>query len=251
VIYERLKLIFNLRQHHYDYILAFDQRALNLTRYLRKNKVFTPIQDWTNQTEVERAWELGQRMGLKGLPGRLTLPLHLYDPSSDIKNTQTLGIHISARRMKQQYAITEWATLIRKLHDIDPKLTFHIFWSPGDAKNPMHPGDDEKADTLKNALKNLPIQFISTPTLESLMEGLQRCGSMIMCDGGAMHVAAALNRPIVALFGDSNPKRWRPWGVPYTIMQSKTEDVKDIEPSKIIEGWFHLINLISTHKRSI
>jgi heptosyltransferase-3 len=250
VIYERVKLIFNLRQHHYDYILAFDARSLKLTRFLRKTKVFTPIIDWTKQTEVERAWELGQRMGLKGLPGRLTLPLHLYDPSSDTKNTQTLGIHISARRMKQQYAITEWATLIRKLHDIDPKLTFHIFWSPGDVKNPMHPGDDEKADTLKNALKNLPIQFISTPTLESLMEGLQRCGSMIMCDGGAMHVAAALNRPIIALFGDSNPKRWRPWGVPYTIMQSETEDVKDIEPSKIIEAWLHLINSISTHKKS-
>jgi len=251
VIYERLKLLYNLSQHHYDYILAFDARSLKLTRFLRKTKVLTPIIDWTNQTEVERAWELGQRMGLKGLPGPLKLPLHLYNPTSDIKNRQTLGIHISARRTKQQYPVTEWATLIRKLHDIDPKLTFHIFWSPGDNQNPMHPGDDEKANTLKNALKNLPIQFISTPALESLMEGLQRCGSMIMSDGGAMHIAAALNRPIIALFGDSNPKRWRPWGVPYTIMQSKTGDVKNIEPSKIIEAWFHLTNSISTHKKSI
>jgi len=250
-IYERLKLIFHLRQHHYDYILAFDTRALNLTRFLRKTKVLTPIIDWTNQTEVERAWELGQRMGLKGLPGPLTLPLHLYDPSSDIKNIQTIGIHISARRIKQQYPITAWVTLIRKLHDMDPKLTFHIFWSPGDLHNPMHPGDDEKADTLKNILKNLPIQFISTPSLESLMEGLQRCGSMMMSDGGAMHMAAALNRPIIALFGDSNAKRWRPWGVPYTIMQSETGDVKDIEPLKIIEAWLHLINSISTHKKII
>ena len=247
VIYERVKLIFNLRQHHYDYILAFDARSLKLTRFLRKTKVFTPIIDWTNQTEVERAWELGQRIGLKGLPGPLTLPLHLYDSSSDIKNSQTLGIHISARRIKQQYPITEWAILIRTLHDIDPKLTFHIFWSPGDHQNPMHPGDDEKAD----ALKNLPIQLISTPTLESLIEGIQNCGSMIMSDGGAMHIAAALNRPIIALFGDSNAKRWRPWGVPYTIVQSETEDVKDIEPLNIIEAWLHLINSISTHKKSI
>ena len=251
VIVERLKLIFQLRQYHYDYILAFDARALNLTRFLRKTKVLIPMIDWTHKTEVERAWELGQRLGLKGLPGPLTLPLHLYDPSSDIKNNQTIGIHISARRIKQQYPITAWVTLIRKLHDMDPKLTFHIFWSPGDLKNPMHPGDDEKADTLKNTLKNLPLQFISTPTLESLMEGLQRCGSMIMSDGGAMHMAAALNRPIIALFGDSNAKRWRPWGAPYTIMQSETGDVKDIEPSEIIEAWLHLIHSISTHKKSI
>jgi len=251
VIVERLKLIFHLRQHHYDYILAFDARALNLTRFLRKTKVLTPIQNWTNETEVERAWELGQRMGLKGLPGPLTLPLHLYDPSSDKKNSQTIGIHISARRIKQQYPITKWAKLIRKLHDMNPKLTFHIFWSPGDAKNPMHPGDDEKADTLKNTLKNLPIQFIPTPTLESLIESLKGCGSMIMSDGGAMHMAAALNRPIIALFGDSNAKRWRPWGVTYIIMQSESKHVKDIEPSKITEAWLHLIHSISTQKKSI
>ncbi len=242
VITERLKLIFHLRQYHYDYILAFDARALKLTRYLKKTKVLTPIHDWTNQTEVERAWELGQRIGLKGLPGPLTLPLHLYDPSFYKKNSQTLGIHISARRIKQQYPIKLWATLICQLHDMDPKLTFHIFWSPGDAENPMHPGDDKKADTLKNTLKNLPTKFIPTPTLESLIEAIQTCGSMIMADGGAMHIAAALNRPIIALFGDSNSKRWRPWKVPHTIIQPDTHDVRDIEVSSIIDAWHQLIN---------
>ena len=251
LIYERLKLIFHLRQHHYDYIIAFDHRALNLTRFLRKTKVLTPIIDWTNQTEVERAWELGQRIGLKGLPGPLTLPLHLYDSSSDIKNSQTLGIHISARRIKQQYPITEWAILIRTLHDIDPKLTFHIFWSPGDSKNPMHPGDDHKALVLKKELKDLPVKFMPTPTLDSLIKSIHTCGSMIMADGGAMHIAAALNRPIIALFGDSNPKRWRPWGVPYIIMQNKTKHVKDIKASKIVDAWLNLINSISTYKKII
>ena len=247
--FERFRLIFNLRKYHYDYILAFDHRALNLTRYLRKTKVLTPIQDWADQTEVERAWELGQRIGLKGVPGSLALPL--YSSSSDIKNTSILGIHISARRVRQQYPITQWIKLIRALHDLDTKLTFHIFWSPGDSKSPMHPGDDDKAVILKEELKDLPVNFMPTPTLESLIESIQTCGSMIMADGGAMHIAAALNRPIVALFGDSNPKRWHPWGVPYKILQNNTENVKDIEPSKIIDTWLNLINSISIHKKII
>ena len=247
--FERFRLIFNLRKYHYDYILAFDHRALNLTRYLRKTKVLTPIQDWADQTEVERAWELGQRIGLKGVPGSLALPL--YSTSSDIKNTQILGIHISARRVRQQYPITQWIKLIRALHDLDTKLTFHIFWSPGDFKSPMHPGDDDKVAILKEELKDLPVNFMPTPTLESLIESIQTCGSMIMADGGAMHIAAALNRPIIALFGDSNPKKWRPWGVPYKILQNKTKHVKDIEPSKIIDAWLNLINSISTHKKTI
>ena len=247
--FERFRLIFNLRKNHYDYILAFDHRALNLTHFLRKTKVLMAIQDWADQTEVERAWELGQRIGLKGLPGSLALPL--YSASSDIKNTQILGIHISARRVRQQYPIAQWIMLIRALHDLDTKLTFHIFWSPGDSKSPMHPGDDDKAEILKEELKDLPVNFMPTPTLESLIESIQTCGSMIMADGGAMHIAAALNRPIVALFGDSNPKRWRPWGVPYKVLQKNTEHVKDIEPSKIIDAWLNLINSNSTHKNTI
>jgi heptosyltransferase III len=247
--FERFRLIFNLRKNHYDYILAFDHRALNLTRFLRKTKVLMAIQDWADQTEVERAWELGQRIGLKGLPGSLALPL--YSSSSDIKNTQILGIHISARRVRQQYPISQWINLIRALHDLDTTLIFHVFWSPGDSKSPMHPGDDDKALILKEELKDLPVKFISTPTLESLIECIQRCCSMIMADGGAMHIAAALNRPIIALFGDSNPKRWRPWGVPYKILQNNTKDVKDIEPSKIIDAWLNLINSTSTHKKTI
>jgi ADP-heptose:LPS heptosyltransferase len=229
--------------------LAFDHRALNLTRYLRKTKVLTPIQDWADQTEVERAWELGQRIGLKGVPGPLALPL--YTSSSDIKNTQILGIHISARRVRQQYPITQWIKLIRALHNLDTKLTFHIFWSQGDSKSPTHPGDDDKAEILKRELKDLPVNFMPTPNLKSLIESIQTCGSMIMADGGAMHIAAALNQPIVALFGDSNPKRWHPWGVPYKILQKNTEHVKDIEPSKIIDAWLNLINSTSTHKNTI
>ena len=247
--FERFRLIFNLRKCHYDYILAFDHRALNLTRYLRKTKVLMPIQDWTDKTEVERAWELGQRLGLIGVPGSLALPL--YTSSSDLKNTQILGMHISARRVRQQYPITQWIKLIRALHDLDTKLIFHVFWSPGDSKSPMHPGDDDKALILKEELKGLPVDFMPTPTLESLIDSIQTCGSMIMADGGAMHIAAALNRPIIALFGDSNPKRWRPWGVPYKILQNNTEDVKDIEPSKIIDAWLNLINSTSTHKNTI
>jgi ADP-heptose:LPS heptosyltransferase len=105
----------------------------------------------------------------------------------------------------------------------------------------MHPGDDEKAHMLKEALKNIPTVFMPTPNLESLIEGIQTCGSMIMCDGGAMHIAAALNRPIVALFGDSNSKRWRPWGVPFRIVQPHTEEVKDITTSQIIDAWHRLM----------
>ena len=36
-----------------------------------------------------------------------------------------------------------------------------------------------------------------------------------------------------------------------TIMQNKTEHVKDIEASKIVDAWLNLINSIPTHKKII
>jgi ADP-heptose:LPS heptosyltransferase len=144
--------------------------------------------------------------------------------------------------LRQQYPAKQWIELIHKLNVLNPKLTIHVFWSPGDLNNPIHPGDDKKAKILKNALKNLPIKFIPTLTLESLIKGIQTCDSMIMADGGAMHIAAALNRPIVALFGDSNPKKWRPWGVRHIVMQENTNHVKDIKTSSIVKAWITISN---------
>jgi ADP-heptose:LPS heptosyltransferase len=241
--YERLRLLFNLRQRHYDYILAFDQRASNFARYLKKTNILTPIQNWAEKTEVERVWELGQRLGLKGIPGPMSLPIHLYDPNSNSKrkDINTLGIHISARRIKQQYPISKWIELINQLYKLNPKLRFNIFWSPGDNENPRHPGDDEKAYILKDALQNIPAKLMPTPTLETLIAGIQTCGSMIMADGGAMHIAAALNCPLVAIFGDSNAKRWRPWAVSHEVIISKSMDVKEIKTALITKAWLKLM----------
>ena len=241
---QRIYLIFRLRKYRYDYILAFDSRAENLARYLKKEFVLIPNHFWNNHSEVKRVWSLAKKLGIKTSPGPLELPPNLYNANNSKRDILSVGIHISARRVRQQFPIEKWIELIRELYRLNSKLRFYIFWSPGDAKNPKHPGDDEKARLLKKSLKNMPLNFMPTPTLISLIKSMQACGSMIMADGGAMHIAAALNIPIVALFGDSNPKRWRPWGVSYKILSSPSRDVKDIKITQILKAWSGLNNAI-------
>jgi ADP-heptose:LPS heptosyltransferase len=65
---------------------------------------------------------------------------------------------------------------------------------------------------------------------------------MIMADRSAMHIVASLKLSIIALFGDFNSKRWRPWAAPCTIIQNETKHVKDIEPAKIMNEWLNLMN---------
>jgi heptosyltransferase-3 len=47
---------------------------------------------------------------------------------------------------------------------------------------------------------------------------LKQCDLFIGNDGGAMHLAAAVGTPIVALFGPTYPQRWGPRGAPNEIV---------------------------------
>jgi ADP-heptose:LPS heptosyltransferase len=51
---------------------------------------------------------------------------------------------------------------------------------------------------------------------------------MICSDGGAMHIGAALDKPIVCFFGNSDSTHWHPWAVPYVLLQPASRDVADI-----------------------
>lgn len=47
---------------------------------------------------------------------------------------------------------------------------------------------------------------------------VRRCALFIGNDGGAMHIAAAMGTPVVALFGPTYPRRWGPRGGPAHVI---------------------------------
>ena len=49
-------------------------------------------------------------------------------------------------------------------------------------------------------------------SLLEMIEWLRLCAVMVSNDTGPMHVAAALGRPVVALFGPTEPRRTGPYG---------------------------------------
>ena len=72
------------------------------------------------------------------------------------------------------------------------------------------------------------------------MAALSLCDRMICSDGGAMHVAAALRKPIVCFFGPSRVKEWHPWGVPYIALQKPSGVVADITVGEALEAYDQL-----------
>ena len=55
-----------------------------------------------------------------------------------------------------------------------------------------------------------------------------------------MHIAAALNKPIVCFFGTSFVPEWHPWGVPYIALQKPSRTVADITINETLAAFFEL-----------
>jgi ADP-heptose:LPS heptosyltransferase len=51
-----------------------------------------------------------------------------------------------------------------------------------------------------------------------------------------MHLAAALGKPVVALFGDSPLERWRPWGVAHRVVRPESRDLADLELEPVLDA---------------
>ena len=147
---------------------------------------------------------------------------------SDVPGSGPLvALHISARKPSQRWPAERFAALARALHERHGARVV-LLWAPGSERNPTHPGDDEKARALAAMLEGLPALPVPTFRLAELIAALDACDALVCSDGGAMHLAAALGKPIVCFFGDSQPSRWRPWGVRHELLQPESRDAADI-----------------------
>jgi ADP-heptose:LPS heptosyltransferase len=71
------------------------------------------------------------------------------------------------------------------------------------------PGDEERAEALASLLK-VPYEVVITPTLQELLSLLAGVDVVFIGDGGVMHLAAALGKPQLVLFGGTKVWEWAP-----------------------------------------
>ena len=58
-----------------------------------------------------------------------------------------------------------------------------------------------------------------------------------------MHVAAALGKPVLCFFGNSDARHWHPWGVQYELLQAKSGDVTDLSVDQALEAFRKLLKV--------
>lgn len=187
-------------------------------------------QDDAGRHEVEDVFRVAAVYGIAGPPPACRV---LAPGKAAPAPPFTVGIHISARKASQRWPAERFADTI-KLLAAQGSLRFMLLWSPGAEDNPLHPGDDAKAgEVLARVGAGAPVIARPTQTLADLIAALAQCDALICADGGAMHLAAGLGLPIVCLFGNSGTARWRPWGVPYRLLQKPSLDVRDIAVDEV------------------
>ncbi len=260
----RIRLMLDLRTQGYDgVVLANDgdtRRTLKLARWIAPRQVIgyavpgeatdrrldTPLTvDPRHRHAVEIAFALLAPLGIQGTPPAMKLvpdPELLravrsrLDTQAGKVNGPTIAIHVSARKVPQRWSTERFIALMQQLH-ARCNARFVLLWAPGRSDNPMHPGDDDKADEIVAATTGLPVLAHRTEHLDELIAGIAACDAMICSDGGAMHVGAALGKPIVCFFGNSDAARWHPWGVPHQLLQPPSLDVNDISVAEVLAAY--------------
>jgi ADP-heptose:LPS heptosyltransferase len=262
LLWERLRMFRELKKIAFDYVLlpSDHPRLLRFASGLRPRHIVAlgntdamhgkitllPAIRAGDEHEAQATYRLLEPLGIHGTPPRGSIVAHPVEANKvksalDAKGGSgtVIAIHISARKPSQRWPIERFVELMRALH-ARHGLRFILLWAPGSETNPLHPGDDEKARAILRAAGDLPILPYATHTLPELIGALSACDSVICSDGGAMHLAAGLGKPIVCLFGDSDAWRWHPWSVPYELLQPVSRDVRGIDVEAVLEAYERL-----------
>jgi len=240
--WQTFRLIQRLRRTYFDLIVVAtpgtQPGAVKFARWIGATTILAhaPLGGDDHGHETERVMRLLHPIGIVETPGALALwadPQLAAAVALPPGNSPLIGLHISARKPLQRWQIERFAELAHTLH-ANNDVRFLLFWSPGAEDHPQHPGDDTKASCLLELCRDLPLMPCRTERLEELIAGLSRCSRVICSDGGAMHIAAGLGKPIVCFFGNSGAERWHPWAVPYERLQPDSRNVEDITVAEVL-----------------
>lgn len=248
IYWRRFRMLAQLRRTDFDVVViagGASASALRLARSTRPRRIVV-LEGEPSGNEVENCCRLLTQLGLdyetpapcvradaeevQLLREKLALPA----------GSRIVGVHISARKPSQRWPAGHFAEFMRQLHACEPATAFMLLWAPGSEHNPQHPGDDEKAQAVLAQSAGLPLLPVPTQRLEELIAALSLCDTVICADGGAMHLAAGLGKPIVCFFGQSDAVRWHPWGVPYELLQPDNLDVSTLPVAEVLAAFTRL-----------
>jgi len=121
-----------------------------------------------------------------------------------------IAIQPGARWLNKHWPVEYFADLVRRLARKFPDARFAIL---GDG------GDKPIGGIISRIEPERCLNLCGQTSLLEMVEWIRLCGLMITNDTGPMHVAAALGKPLVALFGPTEARRTGPYGLLHDVLR--------------------------------
>jgi lipopolysaccharide heptosyltransferase II len=118
------------------------------------------------------------------------------------ENSRWVGISPGARWMNKRWPADYYARLVELLARDYSDLSFVVLG----AKT-----DDAAGQMIARVAPKRCLNLAGETTLPELVEWIRRCELVVTNDSGPMHIAAALRKRVVSLFGPTDPRRTGPY----------------------------------------
>ncbi len=182
--------------------------------------------------------EVGER------PTQIFLTKEEEEEGAELLGSSALLFHVGAAHKGKRVSVEQGAAICQALNE---KCDLQVFLASG-------PGEKELLAQYKAAwpeAKTLP-----PLTIRQLAAVIKKAKLFLGHDSGPGHIASAVGTPTIILFGQGNPKKWRPWGKKTTIIrkevcetpcigQPQHDDCKNIgaiEPKEVAETAYSLLS---------
>jgi heptosyltransferase-3 len=232
------KIVCSLRRKKYDLVLDFEEwfRITALITYLTGAKkrvgfktegqyrhyLYTDTVDHgRNKHEVECFLDIIRMVGVENPASYLELSVDNESlrvvcgllEKNEIARDRFIIVHPGCGRngrrrqwMYERYA--EFVNFVMKKYDVGVVIT-------GSAD------DADAAENVASLLEKACLNLAGKTSLEELI-ALVSVSKIVVCgNSGAMHIASALNRPLIALHGPTNPIKWGPRNKNAVVVQGK------------------------------
>ena len=117
--------------------------------------------------------------------------------------SQLILLQPGARWLNKRWPVGHFGSLVRLLVKKIPNVQFAVLGGKDDAV---------LGETIALAAPGKVLNLCGATSLPEMIEWVRRGDLLVTNDTGPMHVAAALGKPLVALFGPTEPRRTGPYG---------------------------------------
>lgn len=193
------------------------------------------LQRWKDITrhETEQNLLLLEPLGIKGEPGEMTIvpsPARASKVAAILADNginpadQVIGLHLGTGSGNKPWNPDGWPELVELILARHPQAK--IVLSGG-------PADREKAAKVLRLVKGPIVDLTNQLSLGELIALIARFSVYVGVDTGPFHLAAALKRPMVAIFTSkaAKPTRWGPWKTEHVVVRKKSRCPKYCDAS--------------------